>query len=140
MMNISAMQVGTVKSEVSKSYGKEGYRVYGKHVYGNLFDCDPEVLSDPRRLKEIVEEAAGVGNMTLLDIKYWVISPGVSIVAIILESHISIHTWPEHRFATVDVYSCGEHTKPEEAFNYIVKALKAGRYEVFVGDRSLKEK
>ncbi len=112
------------------------YRVYGKHVYGNLYGCDERILSDPAALRRIVEAAARHGNMTLLDIRYWKIDPGVSIVGIILESHITIHTWPEHRFATVDVYSCGSHTDPVKAFNYIVKALKAERVEYEISDRS----
>ncbi|MCD6324097.1 MAG: adenosylmethionine decarboxylase [Desulfurococcales archaeon] len=113
-----------------------GYKVFGKHVYGNLYGCDEKLLSDSEYLREVVSEAARVGNMTLLDIRVWRIEPGVSIVGIVLESHITIHTWPEHGFAAVDVYSCGEHTNPEAAFKYIVKALKAKRYEYEVADRS----
>ncbi len=112
-------------------------RVYGRHIYGNLYHCDNSVLRDEARLRRIVEEAANIGNMTLLDIKSWKIGEGVSLVAIVLESHITIHTWPEYSFATVDVYSCGAHTRPEEAFNYIVKALRAKRVEVGEADRSL---
>jgi len=112
------------------------YRVFGKHVYGNLYGCDPKLLSDSEYLREVVKKAAKIGNMTLLDIKIWRIYPGVSIVGVVLESHITIHTWPEHSFAAVDVYSCGEHTNPEVAFKYIVKALKARKYEYGIADRS----
>lgn len=112
-------------------------RVYGRHVYGSLYDCDTEVLSDPKYLRRVVSEAARIGNMTLLDIRMWYMKPGVSVVGIILESHITIHTWPEYSFATVDVYSCGRHTDPLSAFKYIVEALKARRYELEVVDRSL---
>jgi S-adenosylmethionine decarboxylase len=117
--------------------GRSNYRVAGKHVFGNLYDCDPKILSDADYLVKVAVEASREGNMTLLDVKYWKISPGVSVVAIILESHITIHTWPEYCFATVDVYSCGHHTRPEDSFKYIVKALKAERYEYKVVDRSL---
>lgn len=112
-------------------------RVYGKHVYGNLYECDAELLSDSEFLKKVVVEAARLGNMTLLDVRTWYMGPGVSVVAIILESHISIHTWPEYSFATVDVYSCGRHTNPLKAFEHIVESLKARRYELNVADRSL---
>ncbi|MEM0361036.1 MAG: adenosylmethionine decarboxylase [Sulfolobales archaeon] len=113
------------------------YKVIGKHVYGNLYECDPNLLSDPEYLTKVVVNAAKEGNMTLLDVKSWKIEPGVSVVAIILESHITIHTWPEYGFATVDVYSCGLHTDPESSFKYIAKALKAGRCDYKVVDRSL---
>lgn len=111
-------------------------KVIGKHVYGSLFECDPDILSDAEYLTEVVINAAKEGNMTLLDVKYWKIHPGVSLVAIILESHITIHTWPEYSFATVDVYSCGERSDPEASFLYIAKALRAKSYSYDVIDRS----
>ena len=115
------------------------YVVYGRHVYGNLYGCEYELLADAEFLERVVTEAARVGNMTLLEVKAWRINPGVSVVAVILESHIAIHTWPEYGFATVDVYSCGRNSKPEEAFRYIVDALKPSRFEYTVADRSYLE-
>ncbi len=112
-------------------------RVIGKHVYGNLYGCDPEILRNPYELEKIVIAAAKVGNMNLLDIKIWKIGVGISVVAIILESHISIHTWPEFEFATVDVYSCGSHTWPEYSFEYIAKALKAKKVVMGKADRTM---
>ncbi|RUM46812.1 MAG: adenosylmethionine decarboxylase [Hyperthermus sp.] len=112
-------------------------RVYGVHVYGNLYGCDPSILSSEERLRRIVVNAAHIGNMTLLDVRSWKIGEGVSIVAIVLESHITIHTWPEYSFATVDVYSCGKHTSPQKAFDYIAAALKAERVEKRVATRNL---
>ena len=114
------------------------YRVVGRHVYGNLYDCgNARALRDPGELERIVREAAERGNMTLLDVKSWKIGEGVSIVAIVLESHITIHTWPEYSFATVDVYSCGDHTDPEAAFNYIVEKLAPRKVSRGSADRSL---
>ncbi len=110
--------------------------VIGHHYYGELYGCNPEILSNEEELKKIIEEAARIGKFTLLDIKAWKISPGVSIVGIVLESHISIHTWPEYRFATVDVYTCGESGDPEAAFMYIVKSLEAKYYTIKYSDRS----
>lgn len=111
-------------------------KVIGRQVYGNLYDCDQEILKSVNELKRIVTEAAKIGNMTLLDIKAWKIGDGASVVAIVLESHITIHTWPEYSFATVDVYSCGAHTDPKKAFLYIVQELKAKRYIMNEADRS----
>ncbi|WP_054836372.1 adenosylmethionine decarboxylase [Metallosphaera hakonensis] len=115
---------------------KETPRVIGKEVFGNLYDCDTEILKDSERLKQIAIEATKEGNMTLLDVKAWKIGDGVSVVAIVLESHVTIHTWPEHSFATVDVYSCGSHTNPRRAFEYIVRELKAKRFNIKEADRS----
>ncbi|MCY0868087.1 MAG: adenosylmethionine decarboxylase [Desulfurococcus sp.] len=114
-------------------------KVIGRHVYGELYGCDSRILADEERLTEIVREAAEVGGFTLLDIKAWKINPGVSVIGIVLESHISIHTWPEYSFATVDVYTCGPRGEPLEAFMHIVRALKAERYTLRVTSRDFED-
>jgi len=113
--------------------------VYGKHIAGNLYGCDRATLMDVNKLNRIVVEAARIGKMTLLDVKAWKIGAGVSIIGIVLESHISIHTWPEYSFATVDVYTCGSNTDPEAAFDYIARALRASKVEKRVLIRSYEE-
>ncbi|GGP21886.1 adenosylmethionine decarboxylase [Thermocladium modestius] len=118
---------------------KGGVAVYGVHIYGNLYGCDEELLSNEVFLLQLVRDAADVANATVISAFYHKFgsSGGVSAVAIVAESHISIHTWPEHGYATVDVYTCGEHTKPMAAFEFIVKKLRASRYDVHVSDRSM---
>lgn len=93
--------------------------VLGKHIFGNLYDVEDSVLKDLSYLKESVIEAARAGNLHIIDIleKQFntINSPdigGVSIIALIVESHISLHTWPESRYATVDIYSCGNDSNP----------------------------
>ncbi|GAB6147718.1 adenosylmethionine decarboxylase [Stetteria hydrogenophila] len=121
-----------------KSFEMEKYRVVGRHIYANLYNCrNVDLLRDPEGLERLVREAAKRGNMTLLDVKSWKIGEGVSVVGIVLESHIAIHTWPEYSFATVDVYSCGAHTNPGKAFEYIVEKLQPERTTSGVADRSL---
>ena len=61
---------------------------------------------------------------------------GVSLIALIEESHISLHTWPESKYATLDIYSCGEQSDPTLAFEYIVSVLKPKVYNVYNIDRS----
>ncbi|MEM4809585.1 MAG: adenosylmethionine decarboxylase [Desulfurococcaceae archaeon] len=114
-------------------------KVVGRHVYGELYGCDPSILMDEARLVEIVRKAVEIGGFTLLDVKAWRISPGVSVIAVILESHISVHTWPEYSFATVDVYTCGSKGDPIKAYHYIVKELKAGSFTVKIASRDYEE-
>lgn len=112
--------------------------VYGVHVYGNLYDCNRELLKDEMYLLKIVKEAADIAGSLIVSTFYYKFGAngGISVVAIIAESHISIHTWPEHGYATVDVYTCGSHTNPMAAFEHIAKSLNAKKVEVFVSDRS----
>lgn len=114
--------------------------VVGKHVYGNLYGVNPEILRDEQYLRSLVIKAAEIANVHLVEVKSWKFTggdkEGVSVLALVLESHIAIHTWPRYGFATVDVYTCGAHSMPERAFNYIVGELKPARYTVFNADRS----
>jgi S-adenosylmethionine decarboxylase len=123
-----------VLQNIGKTMGEK--KVIGKHVYGELYGCDPEILSNEEKLVKIVRRAAEVGGFTLLDVKAWKIEPGVSVVGIVLESHISIHTWPEYSFATVDVYTCGEKGDPVASYKFIAEQLRAKRYSMRFSDRS----
>jgi len=113
--------------------------VIGKHVYGNLYDIPPEIAGDEEYLVEVVKKAAELANMTLWDVKSYKfggLKGGVSVIALVIESHIAIHTWIEYRYATVDVYTCGEKSDPWRAFQYIVEKLKPATYTVNYADRS----
>ncbi|TDA34608.1 adenosylmethionine decarboxylase [Candidatus Nezhaarchaeota archaeon WYZ-LMO7] len=131
------MRLEVVKEDCSKK------QIVGKHVYGNLYDCDPNVLSDEEFLRNVVEEAARISKCNLYDIKSWKFGGekgGVSVIALITESHIAIHTWIEYKYATVDVYTCGSKSDPEAAFNFITSQLKPKEYTKYFSDRSSKPK
>jgi len=120
--------------------------VIGKHVYGELYFDEPSKLMDLELIKKIVIEAAKLGNMHIVDISSIRFegangkNGGVSVTAIILESHIAIHTWPEENYATVDIYSCGANSDPHKAFDYIVSVLKPIAYTKNYADRSKRYK
>lgn len=114
-------------------------RIIGKHVYGNLYEVDLEIATNEELLKKIVLEAAQLANMSVYDVKSWNFGGkkgGVSVIALVIESHIAIHTWIEYQYATVDVYTCGEKSDPWKAFDFIVKNLKPKYYTVNYADRS----
>jgi S-adenosylmethionine decarboxylase len=119
--------------------GDRGGAVVGKHVYGNLYDVDLSVAGDEERLRRVVAEAAELGNMRIWDLRSWKFGGekgGVSVIALVVESHIAVHTWVEYRYATVDVYTCGERSDPFKAFEHIVKVLKPKFYTFNYADRS----
>jgi len=113
--------------------------IVGKHVFANLYGIDSKLLWDEEKLVKIVKNAAKKGGMTLVEVKSWKFTGyhgGVSVLALVAESHIAIHTWPDYGYATVDVYTCGAHSDPWKAFNYIVNELKPKYYIVGYADRS----
>lgn len=118
---------------------KEDKLVHGYHIYGNLYGCDKELLRNEKYLQQIITNAAILSNMKLVSVHYHKFGQdsGISIIAIVAESHISIHTWPEYEFATVDVYTCSAKSNPFYAFYYIAKSLNAKKVEFCITDRSL---
>jgi S-adenosylmethionine decarboxylase len=121
------------------SYIQEEKQIIGKHVYGNLYDFDTVVIQDETALKNIIIEAAKIAKMTVWDTKVWRFGGakgGLSALALILESHIAIHTWSELKYATVDVFTCGNKSEPILAFEYIVSKLKPKSVVKHIANRS----
>lgn len=80
----------------------------GRHLLLDLYDCPPELLRFPADSERILLAAATAMGATVIEARFHAFSPhGVSGMVIIAESHLSIHTWPEHGYAAVDVFSCG---------------------------------
>ncbi|MFA5366967.1 MAG: adenosylmethionine decarboxylase [Dehalococcoidia bacterium] len=104
----------------------------GQHVILELHDCDRKALSNCEFLRETLLEACRRAGATILGNSFHVFSPydGVSGVIIIAESHLSIHTWPEYRYAAVDIFACGDSLHPEKAVEFMVSELKAGNHSV----------
>src|SRR5712691_6462955 len=108
-----------------------GLNALGRHLLVELFDCDPDVINDLEAVKGALIEAAKRAQATIVDVVFHEFNPfGISGVVVIAESHLSIHTWPEYRYAAVDVFSCGEVLQPEIAVNYLVEQFGAERASV----------
>lgn len=98
----------------------------GRHLLLELKICDKEVLDDLEFLRKCLKEAAIESGATIVGESFYHFSPhGVSGVVNIAESHISIHTWPEYRYAAVDVFTCGNDADPEKAAKVITERLGA---------------
>jgi S-adenosylmethionine decarboxylase proenzyme len=98
----------------------------GKHLLLELIDCDAALLNDVEYLRKVVSDTARQIGATVIKDSFYQFTPqGVSIVVIIAESHISLHTWPEYSFAAVDVFTCGDVIDPKNAVKPFVEKLKA---------------
>ena len=79
-----------------------------RHTLLELHGCDAVLLNRPDDLKLLLLEAVRRGQGTIVTEVFHTFSPhGVSGVVVIAESHVAIHTWPEHGYAAVDIFSCG---------------------------------
>lgn len=102
----------------------------GRHILVEFYNCDKEVLKDHSYIEKIMCEAARRSNATVVTSCFHEFNPwGVSGAVIIQESHLTIHTWPEYCYASVDLFTCGDSVNPWIAFNYLEDNLKAERSE-----------
>lgn len=101
----------------------------GRHLIAELRGCSG--LTDLKLIEKALTEAAAVAGATLLDVRLHAFGPGQGVtgVALLAESHISIHTWPEHRYAAVDIFLCGQLNDIEAALGVIILALDAEEIE-----------
>ena len=115
------------KSQISSSLS-DGHNLnhQSKHLLLELYKCDSEKLNDESFLRCISNRAAKLAKATVLNLISNKFEPqGVTAIALLAESHISIHTWPESNYSAVDVFTCGPNMLPELASQYLIEALKA---------------
>jgi S-adenosylmethionine decarboxylase len=119
---------GRAQLEPSSSTGSVPLDMVGKHCILELYDCDPSKLDDEDFLRSAITQAAERAGATLLNLITHQFEPqGVTGLALLAESHISIHTWPESGYAAVDVFTCGDHTMPERACAVLSEQLSSRR-------------
>jgi S-adenosylmethionine decarboxylase len=107
----------------------------GKHCVAELYGCDHSILDNEKVLIELIRESIDIAGATLLDICSHKFEPqGVTIVALLSESHISIHTWPEDGSVALDVFTCG-NSKPHLALLHIINSLNPTKYSMNCFDR-----
>ena len=103
----------------------------GKHLLLELKDCNKEALNDLSFLKNALLTAAHESGATVLGESFHPFHPhGVSGVVIIAESHLSIHTWPEHNYAAADIFTCGDSVQPEKAAQILIEKLGAKNHSI----------
>ena len=114
---------------------RDGVRFAGNHLLIDVFGG--RRLDDLKHIERTLKRCVEIAGATLLHIHLHHFTPngGVSGVAVLSESHISIHSWPEADYAALDVFMCGE-AKPElcvdvlkrefEARDVVVKPFKRG--------------
>lgn len=101
----------------------------GSHLIIDLWEA--KHLDNLQLIDQLLRECVDVAGATLLDIHLHHFTPndGVTGVAILAESHISIHTWPEREYAAVDIFMCGD-TQPNKCLDLLCCYLETDKFEV----------
>ena len=108
----------------------------GIHCIAELYECPRDLLDDETFVVSALREAVKKGLATLLhEVSHHFTPQGVTALGLIAESHVAIHTWPEHGYAAVDVFTCGDRANAEKACRHLASALRAGRCSMRKLDR-----
>ena len=126
------------KKQILDLFAKDQKSSYqSKHFLLELYRCEYEKLNDESFLRCTLNRAAKLANSTVLNLISNKFEPqGVTAIALLAESHISIHTWPESNYSAVDIFTCGQNMMPELASQYLIESLKAKEHSLRVIDRN----
>ena len=99
-----------------------------KHILFELEGCPFSTLDNEEHIKFCLFHAAEASYSKVLKIETQKFVPqGVTGFALLAESHLSIHTWPEKGVAKCEIFTCGAKSTPEKAVEYLVEAFKAAK-------------
>ena len=126
------------ENQILRSFGDDQkLRHQSKHLLLELYRCDFEKLNDESFLRCKLNKAAKLANSTVLNLISNKFEPqGVTAIALLAESHISIHTWPESNYSAVDIFTCGQNMMPELASQYLIESLMAKEHSLRVIERN----
>ena len=109
---------------------RNGKDYIGDHFIAEFHGCDTSILNDTEKISTIMNAAVEISGATMIQPFFHRFSPhGISGIIVVAESHFAIHTWPEHAYAAVDIFSCGTFGYME-ALRCISSSLKSGSYSV----------
>jgi S-adenosylmethionine decarboxylase len=108
-------------------YHEPGFAL-GRHITIEYYDCAPDVLLDKERVESMLLKAARESGATIISSSFHQFEPqGVSGVVIIAESHFTVHAWPEHNYAAVDIFTCADNIDLDTAIHSIEAQFSSRR-------------
>lgn len=105
----------------------------GWHIIAEYEQCEKEKIDDVAFVEKHLNKAAEIAGATIVKSVFHKFAPqGVSGVVVIEESHFAIHTWPEHNYAAIDMFTCSDQMDYDKALEYLkdVFACKQLKHKV----------
>jgi S-adenosylmethionine decarboxylase len=116
-----------LKTQTKCGQASTSITTLGKHILAEFYNCNSNILNNVELIDQFMTEAATECGATVVTKTFHMFNPyGVSGVVVISESHLAIHTWPEHGYAAVDLFTCGDSCDPLVAYEYLKEKLSAG--------------
>lgn len=101
----------------------------GAHLILDLYECDLDLVQDNERLAAGMEQAIRDAGATVVETVFHAFRPGgLSGVIIITESHVTVHTWPEHGYVAIDAFTCGDAGLPRRIEENLIAFFGAKRH------------
>jgi len=108
------------------------------HLLIELNDCSSELLDDLNGIRTALIETTKIMGVTIVGETFHRFSPyGVTGVLAIAESHICVHTWPEHNYAAVDIFTCGNGGSAQKGAQYLISQFESKDPKIKVIERGL---
>lgn len=107
----------------------------GRQLTIEYYECSTNVLLDATLVEKCLLKAAEESGATIINSSFHTFEPRVSGVVVIAESHFTVHAWPEHDYAAVDIFTCGDNIDLEVAINSM-KASFASENVVISSDQN----
>lgn len=105
-------------------------KALGQHILIELYQCNVEKIDSQEFLEAKLCEAAEIAGATIVNSTFHRFSPyGVSGVVVIQESHFAVHSWPEHAYTAIDLFTCSDEMDYKAAYHYLVEALESRKHE-----------
>lgn len=117
-----AERVGNLNVQKAQPTMTVGYHILAE------FAQVPEKHFQETFLRNWLIEACQDAKLTIIDVYTYIFSPyGASILAILQESHLSVHSWPEYNFMSIDIFVCEEKEKAEKVLDYLISHVQPGK-------------
>ena len=105
--------------------------ILGIHYLLDFYDCNNDYLLSVSKIKEVMIEAGEIGNFNVVESCFHQFKPyGVSGVLVLAESHFTIHTWPEHQYAAIDIFLCDTNINIENVVKYLCDIFSTNNYKM----------
>lgn len=115
-------------------------RKLGRHAIIDLSGCNSEMIGNCQLIHDTLVKAAEMARLTVIGIMdHRFIPEGFTAVLMLEESHLSIHTWPEYNYASIDLYSCNLQTDFQAVINFLANEFQAAVTEVAFFERGFSE-
>jgi S-adenosylmethionine decarboxylase len=101
------------------------HNTYGKHLMVDVWGVNFDLINDLNLLSKLIQNIVVDAKMSLINLSMKQFNPqGVTVLGLLEESHISVHTYPEHGYAAFDIFTCGSEDPFRHSINWISKVLQ----------------